>query len=794
MQTPEETKGVLPLLGTGLLTGGAAAAVAGLTLSVWDWASTAERLLSSARGEVSAATSQWLQTFPAPSLAFFTAAILLAAGVVAWRWNAPLTAFLARRLTSSSARHPHADFRWWFRTTVLTTAAVVARYPLTLSHGFFRYDDFDLVSLAANTPLSGLLLLPHGDHVLPLTRVLAQLFYELFGTVAWPWNAAVLLCFSAVLALGCRLLHEFGVTLLGQGLFVAAMLLWSPWAELTAGYYILSTYLLIAVCSLGSYLAFLRWRQARRPIHTFGFFACSLVGPLVDISGFYVLAGGLVMFAIDGLASVDRASPREWLRSLRPLFVVWTVAFVIAAAIFVYAYAIAHPGVFLGMAADGEREPVGLLFDTGYAFVAGVLVSTVTPFIYARLPLPALWLLSAGAALAFTTLAIAGFRISPRSRRSALGVMLLLMLGICLMVALGRPPGETPVVRWAAKHVGPAYLWLCLFAVLSWDSLVRSARNVLRGVLAQFTVLATLGYGVLQGGFDWLGMAVESPPFGYPAEIRDADRRRDAVHRLQDHVIAPLLHARASDNLLLPTLNGAYIARLHPSLFTYNLDRYLPFFAQDLDSVTWIRNDAMQQSFSSQIITVPSLRAATEAETIRRLASDPHLRAYYLGEVALGARATEEPRPSHDPEKQGPLPAAPRWIDTPEQREWYVSLENWDPETAHVVRFQMEPRTTQTSPVIRASVSFRSETFGMRWEGWLDLPVDNGILDADLLQVYAFALSERVSDLSIAVPSAQREAIRTISIHRPPQPSMVNTEPAESETHTLANDRDAAAP
>ena len=147
-------------------------------------------------------------------------------------------------------------------------------------------------------------------------------------------------------------------------------------------------------------------------------------------------------------------------------------------------------------------------------------------------------------------------------------------------------------------------------------------------------------------------MAVAFPPFGYPAEIRDAERRRAAIGVLRHELIRELAtHLKGA--AVVPTLDGAYIEAAYPSLFSYNLSHYRPFFADLSGRMELVRNTAMQTWHTGAVRTVPVLRDAVSPAFTRLLNGDPALRAFYYAEVPLAARplrghALPGPRASPD--------------------------------------------------------------------------------------------------------------------------------------------------
>lgn len=743
-----------------LLLTGVACGAAAVALSQFDWITGVEGRIQAARGDLSDETRTWLQGVRLPFYAGLASLALFAGSILSHFQGTRLLRVVDNSLTSTG-QSSGSNRSWRLAVLGVGCLSVFAFYPVTLVSGYFRYDDFDLISMAATRPLADLLLLPHGDHVLPLTRVLAHGMYHLFGVSAAPYNALILLCMAAVLYSGSRVLAELGTSRGAQILFIPLMLFWTPWAELMTGYYILSTYLLIALLSLVAYLSFLRWQKSRQSVHALGMVICCLVAPLIDISGGYVLAAIPVFLASDWWSNQPRLPLSEWLRTKRPPLIGVVMSAAVVAGVFTYAYLIAHPGSFLGMASDGGRSWLRLPADLVYVFTSGVLASMVMPFVYARIPVALLAGVAGVVLVVWFVFTAAAYRRADRSRKSAMVVMVLLIMGTSLMVILGRPSGESFIVRWAAKHVCPIYIWTSLLLALSWDTLWTTPKPWLRQRYTELTFGALGLFFVTQQAFGLLGMAVAFPPFGYAAEIRDAIRRKEAVKRLEAVVIRPFSHEPSSP-VNVPILDGEYIKRIHPSLFSYNLANYFPFFANNVDEVTFVRTEALQRHHANSAKTVPSLRDAVPVEVVEHLLASPSLRSYYFGEVPLSYRQVPKP-------EQTPLIETLQLhggtilerssdrvlIDVPPDAELVLKPGTWDPETAFLLTLGVSEEAGSRLPP-RFEVVFTSAVLGIDWRGELAPTPTGQLIEIDLRQAYAFSLSREVGHLRLRFPSAGR--------------------------------------
>ncbi len=689
--------------------------------------------IARAGGELAPQTIARLHSGQTSTLLLVTGLALLALGGAVLRFRTTLSRLVERVLALLFGP-----------TVVAVNVVMVLWYLPTLTRGFFRFDDFELLTRAQAGGFWATVLLPHGDHVLPLTRALAWLGYKLFGVTAWPYNLWLWLCMGSVLTTGLFLLEELRTSRAAQGVFAGLVIFWSPWAEMMAGYYILSTYLLIAALGLACSWFLLRWQQAAKLRHGLGATGCVLVAPLVDVSGVYVAALAGVWLGLDLVAVGERAG---WFSWNRPLLLGLGAAVIGSGGCLLYAYQVVNPGVFLGMAGQTDRGLGELARDLAYLIGSGTLLSMVTPFVYARLSVGLLAGLTAGVSLAFVVFLGRAWLASDRTRRLALLAMGLVIGGCALMVVLGRPPSDSWTVRWAAKHICPVYLWLCLLLATGWDSLRAACTAQRRGVMAELTVIGLLGFGALQTAFGALGLLVAFPPFGYPAELRDAERRRAAVAELRTEVTA--LSARLGPDAVVPTVDGAALQAACPSLFSYNLSHYRPFLGEAAEALTLVRTAAMQPWHTAAVRTVNNLRAAVSPDFLRLLAAEPRLQRLYCAEIPLVGHTSREDIGA------GNVLTVEREGGT----EFVLKAGSWDPESMPRLLISRADGPGGTLP--KTTVIFRSGLLKRDWRGIVQTEEATGpTVAVDLRQTCAFALSEEVADLRVVLATPGRYRFR----------------------------------
>lgn len=719
-----------PILAGTLLASGLACLAGALAASRLDVGAVIAQRIAGARGTMSAETAADLNAVPFSAWLGGAAVVLISLAWLTRRLRPRWHAWLA---TETPASTP-------LSLMALSIAAVLLRWPETLTQGFFRYDDFDLLSIAQEHPWWRAIWLPHGDHVFPLTRVPAAIGLTLFGTTAWPYNLGVLACMAAMVAMGCLLLHAWRVTRGTQLLFVALVIGWSPWGELMAGYYILSSYTLIAACGLAVAWAWLRWRETQRARFAWIAAMALLTATLVDISGWYVPGVFGVFLAADFLDGENPRSLHAWLTAHRSMIGGVALATAVSLACMFYAYAVVNRGLFLSMGGGQGRSVLRLAADFVYLIDVGLLVSFITPFVYARLPLVVLVSLAVAVGAGASWFLGRALKNATRTQRLTLAAIAAVIAGIVLMVALGRPSEGTLAVRWAAKHVGPAYMWLCLLIAFAWHVLWTRAEPRRRALMAEITVAGLVLFGSAQFAFGRLGLAVAFPPFGYAAELRDAGVRREALDELHTQLLPAIQRARGSEPIAVPTLDGSYLAERWPSLFDYNFAIYAPFFGDGLRGIKLVRTAAMHPWPAPGVATVPSLRDAVSPAFRELLLRDETVRRHYLGRTLLRTTPTTVNFPTDSPSPPG----------------------RFDPESWPRLSVALEPAVGQTGET-RLVLSFNSD-FGTHEHAALIVLRTGERAETDLRQIVAFALSRHISDVRIR-PEGTETPRLTFALH-----------------------------
>jgi hypothetical protein len=633
-------------------------------------------------------------------------------------------------------------------------ALLIARYAPTLCHGFFQFDDFEIISVMRTHPLREAIFMLHGDHTMPLFRLEVSLMHALFGFHAVFYNAALLILLGALLLFGVLLLTEIGVGFVAAALFFVLAGTALPWGEFLAGYYAVSTYLQqTALCVIACW-AYLRWRRTRRTGFAIAAVTAPLLAALLDISGFWV-AGGLAVFVLAIKMGEGPDAWGPWWHRHR-----WVAAGLILGCTVVilfnaFVFLVLAPQGFLSM--SGTPPTWGQRAEQMWYYISTVLLLPLLPTGYWKLPphfLAAVLLAVDLVAL----LMLAAARRLPRALWWLALAGLLIVVGDGTMVAIGRPQLGLSF-PWQTKYIGSGYTWwlisLCILAGAVW----RRAPRLRRAALLQWYLAAAVIYVALQTVGGIAAAAITDQEAGYPGYITQAQLRRQGIADLRDAIAPFFLHA---DVPSIPLLSGRFIEARHPALFRYDLICYRDFIQPPGRHARFVQNQAMADNSAGDrdscwqarqgpdpLVTVASLRDAAGGAFRTALQDNARARGFYLAAVPLAFHAAS-----------CAFPSTPRVSDSGSAR--VVRAGTWDPERAHLLRMTM--RYEGSLPAGRIALPFASE-FSSAAPAWLDIPARKTLcLSVDLLQLHSYALSRQVQGLRMQFVTPGRYMVAGVSL------------------------------
>jgi hypothetical protein len=640
---------------------------------------------------------------------------------------------------------------------VLTPLIVVTKW-FRVVDGIFTYDDFDLLAVLRTMPLAQAMVTFHGDVPLPLLRVFVAAMHGLFGVDEFWWNLFFLLLILAVNWTAVAILIGLGCDLLVGGLFYLTAMSAAVWDYTALGYYSMSIYPQIGLLGLIGVLAIVLWRNGGSRRWQWVALAAALLAPFIHPSGAYVAVAVGGFAYLTAFAGPDRSAGP--LAMFRPELRWLTFGLVAALAAFALFFAwMVHGQRFLSMAhspltATAVARSLYFLWSQGMVLE---LLKPFTPRLLLRID-PA----TLGAAVFILALAAtaAALRLLSRAERWTYLALLAPALANTVVVSFGRRLSSIEdVTNTAGKYNNFAYLW---FAIATFYLLSRVAVRI---PLRWQRIAATAAVVVVAMVF--LSTVREPNRFAKEGLQRRA--------QMADVLTSFDAYAAAQPGpLRIPALDGVFIAAGHPLLHTYNLGHYRPFLRFD-DRLTLLRNDAMQGWGADETRRVPSLRRAIEPSFREALLSQPRLQSLYFAgaELAPMDRVPERIDAVRlDRVVVSGAEVLDRSADTLSFRTTggaavVIAGEVGDPEMRHrlVLRIAAEPDRANAG-AIPVMVTFTGDLPIPYKPNRLLLPAPTSDVAVDLLQVYAYALNERVGQLALQFPYAGRYTLAGLKFGR----------------------------
>src|SRR5581483_1989288 len=458
--------------------------------------------------------------------------------------------------------------RFWSIAILLSPLAITAKW-FGVVHGFFMYDDFDLLLVLREVPFVKSLFVFHGDGTIPLFRIFFALMYNAFGVNEFFWNAYIILLLVALNLMALAILIELGVGFVSAAYFYVVMLTASVWQLMSFGYYSLTMYHQIGLCGLVAAFFLLRWVNHRRDTYKWLTVMPCTVAPFIHVSGVYVPVSicGIALIAFFAVEKRRHLLDSLW-RELRWLFLSQTAILAVFTAYFVVAFS-HHGGPMFGMARgslsfESIATSVYLFMSQGLALeLFHSLVGTAMPHAYMFASLFAA-IAFCGAAAYFTL----GLGLLPKSERLTCAALLVPPTVIALVVGVGRRITDINYfVGSSGKYSSIALLWFTMAAVYMADCIVRGYLSSLRKQVALLTVIAIV--------FVVGRHVVSTNPW-----VKETQLRRQQLYELVD-VFARYAERYAPARVHIPTLDGESIYDSYNLLFKYNLVHYRPFFTFD---------------------------------------------------------------------------------------------------------------------------------------------------------------------------------------------------------------------
>lgn len=591
-------------------------------------------------------------------------------------------------------------------------------------YGYFHSDDFSMTARVAMHSWGELIWMPYSQHAMPLNWVETSLFYHIFGTNPLPYNLFLLLIIASLPFAGFLFLRELGY---GRTSFCILFSLFGTSviaSEFLAGFYALAIYpqvLLFFLIALWTYVRSYTSAKYRRLL-LFISLLFIFAATFFDISGIWT-SGAYVLFAYTHwVARGGQWSPATFIRGNT---IATTGAFLIFITYGLYLVQLAtiQPEQFLG---SGQPLSLGLFKQMYDVYTAGTIAQLFLPsagLIVSQprfLPFLSLWtILMVFLFVCFAILFYTFVRhANPKTRAYGIFV-LLLMLGTGLLTALGRPTTH-PAAFFPVQQIIMPFFWLCVLLTIMACEYVHTGIGEERTKRIMAVLLSIILIVSAQHVF----------AFYKNQNVQEVLDSKHNVERLQNLLVPALneLAAQTNDVVFVPDVRGSYI---NPFLFGKDASQYRAFLnLSDNIAFTDVRHGPYAASTSHYF---------TEA-----LQTDDRLRSIYLAnaeiEVGYGTERIQGTQIQFISDGTRTIVLQPRTVD-PLKQYWLaidVSVPVEHEKTYLQIGFG--------NPISKdAMVTIRLDQYSKPLPG----VTKRYTILIDLNQSYAFALSPRVTDVTI---------------------------------------------
>jgi hypothetical protein len=654
---------------------------------------------------------------------------------------------------------------------VLATCLVFAfaAHGANVTHAYFQMDDFIVLNMNNLLPFSEAVMLVHGnDHTLPLFRAEMKALYTLFGTNEAPYSAFVFILFALIPFFVYLTFQRLKIGLPYALAFLALFSGATGWAVLgLSGLYIMSIYpqaILFFTIAIWSYTA---WKHTRSTWYL-PVFGLALMGALtIDIAGIWtvpvVFAYMLFLEWYDRERFVlNKAAIFNFLKNNRPALAVFATVVILFGTFLFYTFTHIQPGTFLsslnGQATDPtlienskaeQWRPIPLALNAFTLFTSGVSLTLFAPNVVKILAHPALhdkvqWLwpiVELAVLMGNILLAWFAWRYAQMKERKFIVFLGLGMLVTIGMIILGRPD-HSIIPDFDYRYAGPAFYFYCIFLSISTLFVVRTHKHVGKVVAAIIIILFCA-----QQAFSFHAMRLRE----------EAVARKAHVVSVVETLLPELDTLSARDpSLTIPDLSASHI---DPAMLDFYLSNAILFAKPRLQRIHLIQNTAMPPDVESRIVkTVESIRTDTSPVFIDALKEPGAIRSYYTSPALIAYTN---------------LPLATSSTPHTQKSDAVIIRKGaFDPEQLHTLEFTLS--TADIAGNVEISVMFTNDidvtgaTARIRIDDYTPFTRVEGKrkyhIETDLLQIYPYALSQKVSDLTLHLPEAKSPTITEVTL------------------------------
>jgi hypothetical protein len=644
-----------------------------------------------------------------------------------------------------------------------------ATHAGNIVNGYFNMDDFEVISVNRTVPFFQSLFIPHGnDHSLPLFRAEMRTLDALFGQNQIPYNLFIFLMFALVPFFTYLSFRILGIGIKSFAVFLILFTSATGWNDLVPGFYIMSIYLQEIFFFSAALWAYLAWERSKEKKYIL-IFAISMVGALtIDISGIWTLPAIILVLASvsymkNNAFKVGKKYLTDFFEGNRvPLVII--IEIILAFAIFlIITFFVIQPDTFLSVL-NGEgttsdtatREEswklIPLTENFFSLFASGVSLSLIAPKMAQILAHPAIkeksetiWLLLKIIILLGNALLL-WFTVKHAEMREK--KLIILFLGIMsitiLMVIIARPNHDT-INDFDYRYAGAAFYAYCIFLALSASIFLKTKKEYALKIIVPMVIVIFSA----QQAFSFQSVRISE----------EAKMRKEAIQNLNTNLLSEIDRVskeKKDGPLIIPNLNGGHI--FEQTLAGFTLSYYVLFFNRHMP-VELIQSPEMSQDNRTHTVTsVSNLRASTSPEFIEALKKSEIIRSYYFSPATMSYKFTAGSS------------SAVLLLNT--KKEVLIQEKGLDPEKIHTVNFVLI--TDNTPGNLELAFSFKND---FMWEGatgkirvddFTPYEIKDGKrvyrIETDLLQLYAYALSDKVSNLTLSVPETKNAFISDVTL------------------------------
>jgi hypothetical protein len=631
----------------------------------------------------------------------------------------------------------------------------------SVMNGYFDMDDFMVFGVNRTVPLSQSIFIPHGnDHTMPLFRAEMYTLDFFFGQNPVPYNIFIFILFALIPFFTYLSFKKLGIGLTGFLVFLVIFSGATGWNEMMPGFYIMSIYpqtLFFFSVALWSYLA---WKETPEKKYLFAFVFGMLGALAIDISGIWTLpCMALAILGISymktGAFALQKKQVANFFSENRIFLLTFLGVIFIFCAFFIYSFFVVQPNTFLsvlggdGTASPNEKQTNWQLIPLARNFLSltvnGVFLSLFTPKIARILAHPAVkesaqtfWpVVEIIALFGNVCLLWMAMKYAEIKEKKLILIFLGIMSVGTLMVIFARPNHEI-IPDFDYRYAGVAFYAYCIFLSVGASLLLKRKKEyalkiIIPAIIIIFSAQQAFGFHSFR-------------------TTEESKMRREAITKINSELLSEfdtLSKTKKDGPLTIPNLGGSRL--FVQTMGGFPLSYYVLFFNRQT-SLQLIQSPEMGGADITGIVTpVSNLRASTSPEFIEALKKSEIFRKYFFSPSSIDA-------------------IAPPFFSSVTEKETLIREKAFSPEKLNTVDFTLYTDNTEGNLSLR--FFFKNDfdaNFALvkiKIDEYTPYEIENGKrkyhVNINLLGTYAFALSEKISHLTLSVPDTKNAYVENI--------------------------------